>query len=130
EAQTHDRHHSTGPFIAAPPVPVAVTQRDDNGEETAEKRIFFRSVPVWRGDDRAVARGRAGAAVPSGRADRGRQPRPPDRTAYSGEDSALDAIRDYAATIGAIVRRIEDALDKGPATSNADDAIALPRKTA
>ena len=47
-----------------------------------------------------------------------------------GEDGALDAIRDYAATIDAIARRIEDALDNGPATSNADDAIALPRKAA
>jgi hypothetical protein len=27
--------------------PVAVKQRDDNGEETGEKRIFFRTVPVF-----------------------------------------------------------------------------------
>ena len=27
--------------------PVAVKQRDDNGEETSEKRIFFRTVPVF-----------------------------------------------------------------------------------
>jgi hypothetical protein len=27
--------------------PVAVTQRDDDGEETGEKRIFFRTVPVF-----------------------------------------------------------------------------------
>ena len=28
-------------------VPVAVKQRDDTGEETGEKRIFFRTVPVF-----------------------------------------------------------------------------------
>ena len=27
--------------------PVAVRQRDDTGEETGEKRIFFRTVPVF-----------------------------------------------------------------------------------
>jgi hypothetical protein len=27
--------------------PLAVKQRDDDGEETGEKRIFFRTVPVF-----------------------------------------------------------------------------------
>jgi hypothetical protein len=27
--------------------PVAVKQRDHNGEETGEKKVFFRTVPVW-----------------------------------------------------------------------------------
>src|SRR6266487_5772618 len=27
--------------------PVAVKERDDSGEESGEKRIFFRTVPVW-----------------------------------------------------------------------------------
>jgi hypothetical protein len=41
--------------------PVAVKQRDDDGEETGEKRIFFRTVPVF---------GRpAGRAAPLRRAD-------------------------------------------------------------
>jgi hypothetical protein len=31
-----------------------------------------------------------------------------------GEDGALDAIRRYAATIDAVVRRIEDALPREP----------------
>jgi hypothetical protein len=35
--------HSAALFIAAPPVPVAVKQRDDAGEETGEKRICFRT---------------------------------------------------------------------------------------
>lgn len=39
-----------------------------------------------------------------------------------GEDGALDAIRDYAQTIDAIARRIEDAL--GPKPEPASDAIA------
>lgn len=39
-----------------------------------------------------------------------------------GEDGALDAIRDYAATIDTIARRIEDALDPEP--EPASSAIA------
>jgi hypothetical protein len=34
-----------------------------------------------------------------------------------GEDGAVDAIREYAETIDAIARRIEDALGHGAATS-------------
>jgi hypothetical protein len=40
-----------------------------------------------------------------------------------GEDGALDAIREYAQTIDAIARRIEDALDPKPEPT--DDAVAV-----
>jgi hypothetical protein len=33
-------------FIAAPPVPVTVRQRDTDGEQTGETKTFFRTVPV------------------------------------------------------------------------------------
>ncbi len=39
--------------------PVAVKQRDDSGEETGEKRIFFRTVPVWDVSMTDVLPGRA-----------------------------------------------------------------------
>ena len=43
-----------------------------------------------------------------------------------GEDGALEAIREYAHTIDAIARRIEDALDPKPAlTADAVEAEAL-----
>jgi len=42
-----------------------------------------------------------------------------------GEDGALDAIREYAQTIDTIARRIEDALDRGPGTPPAGDAVAV-----
>src|SRR5215216_492439 len=45
--------------------PVTVKQRDDNGEETGEKRIFFRTVPVF--DTLSRARG-----LESGRRGEGR----------------------------------------------------------
>jgi N-terminal domain of anti-restriction factor ArdC len=51
--------------------PVAVKQRDDAGEETGEKRIFFRTVPVF---DKTLSRdllrgvvGRCGSAVEDAR---------------------------------------------------------------
>jgi hypothetical protein len=43
-----------------------------------------------------------------------------------GEAGALDAIREHAQTIDTIARRIEAALDPGPDTGPADDAIAVP----
>jgi hypothetical protein len=42
-----------------------------------------------------------------------------------GEDGALDAIREYAETIDAIARRIEEAIDSGHGTSSADEATAV-----
>jgi hypothetical protein len=39
--------HSTQSITGRPPVPVAIKQRDDTGDETGEKRIFFRTVPVF-----------------------------------------------------------------------------------
>ena len=56
--------------------PVAVKERDDAGEETGAKRIFFRTVPVFDvSHDRPAARHGAGPAHAAGAADRGRQPR-------------------------------------------------------
>ena len=44
--------------------PLAVKQRDDDGEETGEKRIFFRTVPVFDvSHDRPAPRRRARAAL-------------------------------------------------------------------
>lgn len=42
-----------------------------------------------------------------------------------GEDGALDAIHEYAETIDAIARRIEDTVHPGDDTSAGDDRIAL-----
>jgi hypothetical protein len=42
-----DARHSAALFIAAPPVPVTVKQRDERGEDTGEKKVFFRTVPVF-----------------------------------------------------------------------------------
>ena len=42
-----------------------------------------------------------------------------------GEDGALDAIHEYAETIDAIARRIEDAVHAGDDTSGGDDRIAV-----
>ena len=47
-----------------------------------------------------------------------------------GEDGALDAIREYAATIDTIARRIEEALDAGPDASSADEPVSLPQQAA
>jgi hypothetical protein len=50
--------------------PVAVKQRDDAGEETGEKRIFFRTVPVFDTLSRDLLRGvvgRCGSAVEDAR---------------------------------------------------------------
>jgi hypothetical protein len=41
-----------------------------------------------------------------------------------GEDGALAAIQEYAETIDAMARRIEDAVDAGENTSSADEATA------
>ena len=75
--------------------PVAVKQRDDAGEETGEKRIFFRTVPVFDvSHDRPAARHRARPARPAGAADRGRQPPPPDRAAARARARARLPRRD------------------------------------
>jgi hypothetical protein len=42
-----------------------------------------------------------------------------------GEDGALDAIREYAQTIDAIARQIEDALHRAPDTPPVGDAIGV-----
>ena len=42
-----------------------------------------------------------------------------------GEDGALDAIREYAETIDAIARQIEDALHRAPDTPPVGDAIGV-----
>jgi hypothetical protein len=42
-----------------------------------------------------------------------------------GEDGALDAIHEYAETIDAIARRLEDAVHAGDDTSGGDDRIAV-----
>jgi hypothetical protein len=42
-----------------------------------------------------------------------------------GQDGALDAIREYAETIDAIARRIEQAIDSGHGTSSADEALEV-----
>ena len=47
EVPSHDRLHSTARFIAAPPVPITPKQRDERGEETRQRKVFFRSVPVF-----------------------------------------------------------------------------------
>src|SRR5438093_4865270 len=47
-----------------------------------------------------------------------------------GEDGALDAIREYAATIDTIARRIEESLAPGRETSSANEALALPHHAA
>jgi hypothetical protein len=41
-----------------------------------------------------------------------------------GEDGALDAVREYAQTIDAVARRIEDALQSAQTTGPAADATA------
>ena len=206
--------------------PVAVKQRDEHGEETGEKKVFFRTVPVFDvSDDRRLARQGACPARAAIPADQRRQPPPPDRPAHRprrrarlhasrsatspttaraagatpsatrswsppaprtgrsarsstrsrtptasattqygreqaevlvdcvtycvlgsvgldvggesipyvagwGEDGALDAIREYAQTIDAIARRIEDALDRGPDTPPASDAVAAEKMAA
>ena len=70
---------ATGIRILAP---VAVKERDAHGEETGEKRVFFRAVTVWDvTDDRPLARQRAGPARAAVAADHRRQPPPPDRPA-------------------------------------------------
>jgi hypothetical protein len=47
-------------------------------------------------------------------------------TSPAGEDGALDAIREYAQTIDAIARRLEDAIG----ATVADEATALPAQHA
>jgi hypothetical protein len=47
-----------------------------------------------------------------------------------GEDGALDAIREYAETIDAISRRIEEALDPAPDTPPASHAANTARPVA
>jgi hypothetical protein len=42
-----------------------------------------------------------------------------------GEDGALDAIREYAETIGAIARRIEDAVRAGDDASGGEERITV-----
>ena len=63
--------------------PVAVKQRDEHGEETGEKKVFFRTVPVFDvTDDRPPARQGARPAHAAVAADHRRQPPPPDRSAH------------------------------------------------
>ena len=42
-----------------------------------------------------------------------------------GEDGALDAIREYASTIDALARRIEDALPAAPPPADAPTALPV-----
>ena len=64
--------------------PVTVKQCDERGEETGEKRVFFRAVTVWDVRwHRPTARQGARPAGPARRADHRRQPPPPDRPAPS-----------------------------------------------
>ena len=42
-----------------------------------------------------------------------------------GEDGALEAIRDYAATIDAVARRLEDAVERRDETSHGEGAFAV-----
>ena len=114
--------------------PVAVKQRDDAGEETGEKRIFFRTVPVFDvSDDRPAARHGARPADPAGAADRGRQPRPPDRPATStSHGSSATASRSAtspttARAAGATPSASEIVVAAGPAEPPGPHARARAR---
>ena len=62
--------------------PVAVKQRDEHGEETGEKKVFFRTVPVFDVSmTDPLARQGARPAHAAVAADHRRQPPPPDRPA-------------------------------------------------
>ena len=53
-------------------------------------------------------------------------PRPPSSYRYIagwGEDGALDAIREYAETIDAIARQIEDALNDDPTAATSAQSL-------
>jgi hypothetical protein len=79
--------------------PVAINQRDNDDEETGEKRIFFRTVAVFDVSQTDPLPGtEPGPARPAGATDRGRQPRRPSRPAAGACTRARLPRRDRRTT--------------------------------